>query len=301
MVLCRGLYNLNRLAYFVAIVDTGTITAAARQLGISKAVVSKQLQILEQEIGTPLLLRNTRHLRATDAGLAFFEDAKAALTQANNAYERVLDRDQKPKGRLRITAPVDYGVSHVAPFVARFQEAYPEVLVDLFLNDLRVDLVEERYDVGFRIGWLKDSSNLAKKLRDFQEIPVCTPRTFEQINAQVPQDLTDVPFVLSHALGGQADWTFTKGSQSETITVNGITQLNITRAIKAYLMEGTAFSILPDFMAEDDLASGKLVRLLPDWSMRKGGVFTVTPPGQVRSNALKRFLEMGHTAIGQLR
>ena len=89
-------YNLNRLAYFVATVDTGTITAAARQLGISKAVVSKQLQILEQEIGTPLLLPNTRHLRATDAGLAFFEDAKAALTQANNAYERVLDRDQKP-------------------------------------------------------------------------------------------------------------------------------------------------------------------------------------------------------------
>ncbi len=294
-------YNLNRLAYFVATVDAGTITAAAHQLGISKAVVSKQLQILEQEIGTPLLLRNTRHLRPTDAGLAFFEDAKSALTQANNAYERVFDRDQRPKGRLRVTAPVDYGVSHVAPFVARFQQAYPDVRVDLFLNDMRVDLIEERYDVGFRIGWLKDSTNLAKKLRDFEEIAVCTPKTFDQIGATSPQDLTEVPFVLSHALEGRADWTFTKGAQSETITVNGMTQLNITLAIRSFLMEGTAFSILPDFMVEDDLAAGRLVRLLPEWQMRKGGVFTVTPPGQVRSNALKRFLEMGHSMIGQLR
>ena len=294
-------YNLNRLAYFVATVDAGTITAAARQLGISKAVVSKQLQILEQEIGTPLLLRNTRHLAPTDAGLAFFEDAKAALTQANNAYERVQDRDQKPKGRLRVTAPVDYGVSHVAPFVARFQEAYPDVAVDLFLNDMRIDLIEERYDVGFRIGWLKDSSNLAKKLRDFEEIPVCTPQTRDKIAAKVPQDLVDVPFVLSHALEGRADWTFTKGGQSETITVNGMAQVNITLAIRAYLMQGTAFSIVPDFMVEDDLATGQLVRLMPEWSLRKGGVFTVTPPGNVRSNALKRFLEMGHTVIGQLR
>ncbi len=294
-------YNLNRLSYFVATVDTGTITAAAHQLGISKAVVSKQLQILEQEIGTPLLLRNTRKLSLTDAGLAFFEDAKAALTQANNAYERVLDRDQMPKGRLRVTAPVDYGVSHVAPFVARFQEAYPEVTVDLFLNDMRVDLIEERYDVGFRIGWLKDSSNLARKLRNFEEIAVCTPATATKINAKSPRDLVDVPFVLSHALEGRAEWTFTKDDQSETITVNGVAQLNITLAIKAYLMEGTAFSVLPDFMVEDDLASGRLVRVLPDWSMREGGIFTVTPPSQIRSNALKRFLEMGHTEIGQLR
>ncbi|WP_342076991.1 LysR family transcriptional regulator [Yoonia sp. SS1-5] len=294
-------YNLNRLAYFVATVDAGTITAAATQLGISKAVVSKQLQILEQEIGTPLLLRNTRHLRPTDAGLAFFKDAKAALTQANNAYERVLDRDQKPKGRIRVTAPVDYGVSHVAPFVARFQQVYPDVTVDLFLNDMRVDLIEERYDVGFRIGWLKDSSNLARKLRDFEEVAVCTPRTRDKIGAISPRDLIDVPFVLSHALDGQAEWTFSKVDQTETITVNGVTQLNITLAMRAYLMESTAFSVLPDFMVEDDLAEGRLVQLLPDWSMRKGGIFTVTPPGQVRSNALKRFLEMGHTEVGQLR
>jgi DNA-binding transcriptional LysR family regulator len=294
-------YNLNRLTYFVATVDAGTITAAALQLGISKAVVSKQLQILEQEVGTPLLLRNTRHLKPTDAGLAFFEDAKSALTQANNAYKRVLDRDQKPKGRLRVTAPVDYGVSHVAPFVARFQKAYPNVAVDLFLNDMRLDLIKERYDVAFRIGWLKSSRNLAKKLRDFEEIAVCAPAAFEKFNAKDPADLAAVPFILSHAFAGKTDWTFAKGDVTRIVQVNVTIQLNIALAIRTYLMEGTAFSILPDFMIEDDLATGRLVRLVPEWSLRTGGVFTVTPPGQVRSNALKRFLEMGHSEIGQLR
>lgn len=294
-------YNLNRLAYFVATIDAGTITGAARQLGISKAVVSKQLQILEQEVGTPLLLRNTRHLNPTDAGLAFFEDAKSALTQANNAYERVLDRDQKPKGRLRVTAPVDYGVSRVAPFIARFQDTYPDVFVDLFLSDVQMDLIEERYDVAFRIGWLKDSSNVARKLRDFEEIAVCTPAMFEKIGAKQPEDLSDVPFAMSYAMAGRSEWTFTKGGKAQTLAVKAKTQLNIMLAVRAFLMEGTSFSIVPDFMIESDLMAGRLVRLVPDWSLRKGGVFTVTPPSQVRSNALKRFLEMGYTEIGNLR
>ena len=292
-------YNLNRLAYFVATIEAGTITAAAQQLGISKAVVSKQLQILEQEVGTPLLLRNTRHLKPTDAGLAFFEDAKSALTQAHNAYERVLDRDQKPKGRLRVTAPVDYGVAHVAPFVARFRDAYPDVTIELFLTDAQMDLVKDRFDVGFRIGWLKDSSNQARKMRDFEEIVVCSAATFGKVNVRAPSDLAQLPFVLSHALDGKTEWAFTKGADSQNVAVNVATKLNITLAIRAYLMEGAAFSIMPDFMIEEDLTSNRLVRLLPDWSLRRGGVFTVTPPGQVRSNALKRFLEMAHAQIGR--
>ncbi|MEM9279765.1 MAG: LysR family transcriptional regulator, partial [Pseudomonadota bacterium] len=159
-------HNLNRLAYFVATIDAGTITGAAEALGISKAVVSKQLQLLEDELRTPLLLRNTRRLQPTEAGLVFYEDARSALTHAENAYERIQERDNKPKGRLRITAPVDYGVSRIAPFLARFREAYPEVSVDLQLTDAQIDIIEERCDLAFRIGWLKDSTHLSRKLQD---------------------------------------------------------------------------------------------------------------------------------------
>lgn len=291
-------YNLNRLAYFVATIDAGTITGAATALGISKAVVSKQLQLLEQEVGTTLLLRNTRHLQPTEAGLTFYNDAKSALTQANNAYQRIQERDNKPKGRLRVTAPVDYGVSHVAPFLARYREAYPDVIVDLFLTDAQLDIIEERFDLAFRIGWLKDSSNLARKLQNFEEIAVCTPETLERAQATQPIDLADIPFVRMHALAPTSEWTFRRGEEVQSVPMNIVSELNITLAVRSYIMEGYAFTILPDFLLHDDLEAERLTRLVPDWSLRGGGVYTVTPPGRVRSNALQRFLEMVHSELG---
>ena len=144
-------FNLNRLSYFVATIEAGTITRAAESLGVSKAVVSKQLQLLEHEVGTALLLRNTRKLRPTEAGLVFYESAKGALTQAANAFEQVQERDKQPRGRLRVACPVDYGVSHVAPFAARFQEIYPNVEVELSMSDETVDLICHFASGGSRI------------------------------------------------------------------------------------------------------------------------------------------------------
>ncbi|WP_299211701.1 LysR family transcriptional regulator [uncultured Tateyamaria sp.] len=290
-------YNLNRLSHFVATVDAGTITGAAEALGISKAVVSKQLQLLEEDVGTPLLLRNTRHLQPTAAGRQFYEDAKSALTQANNAFERVQDRDRVPKGTLRITAPVDFGVSYVAPFLAKFQDTYPEVMVDLHLSDGLVDIIEDRFDLAFRIGWLTDSSNLARKLLDFEVIAICSPTTAARANIREPEDLSDLPFVQSSVMSGRTEWVFEKDTQSKVVSPNVISEINITLAMVAHVMNGYCYTVLPDFLLKDDLRQGRLKRLLPDWSLMKGGVYTVTPPNRVRSNALKRFLELAHQNI----
>ncbi|WP_299699104.1 LysR family transcriptional regulator [uncultured Tateyamaria sp.] len=290
-------YNLNRLSHFVATVDAGTITGAAEALGISKAVVSKQLQRLEEDVGTPLLLRNTRHLQPTAAGRQFYEDAKSALTQANNAFERVQDRDRVPKGTLRITAPVDFGVSYVAPFLAKFQDTYPEVMVDLHLSDGLVDIIEDRFDLAFRIGWLTDSSNLARKLLDFEVIAICSPTTAARANIREPEDLSDLPFVQSSVMSGRTEWVFEKDTQSKAVSPNVISEINITLAMVAHVMNGYCYTVLPDFLLKDDLRQGRLKRLLPDWSLMKGGVYTVTPPNRVRSNALKRFLELAHQNI----
>ncbi|WP_299546656.1 LysR family transcriptional regulator [uncultured Tateyamaria sp.] len=289
--------NFNRLAHFIATVEAGTITGAAAKLGISKAVVSKQLQLLEEDVGTPLLLRNTRHLQPTEAGRVFFEDAKSAQTQANNAYERIQDRDKTPKGALRVTAPVDFGVSYVAPFVAKFQETYSEVTVDLHLTDGLIDIIEDRYDVAFRIGWLPDSSNLARKLLDFEVIAICSPSTARGLNVKEPDDLSNVPFVRSDAFPEKMEWMFEKGRQRQTLKTQVVSTMNITLAMRAYVAEGFCYTVLPDFLLRDDLEQGRLTRLLPDWRLRSGGVYTVTPPSHVRSNALRRFLEMAHRTI----
>jgi len=292
-------YNLNRLSHFVATVEAGTITGAAAALGISKAVVSKQLQLLEEDVGTPLLLRNTRHLQPTEAGRVFYEDAKSALTQANNAFESVQDRDKTPKGSLRITAPVDFGVSYVAPFVAQFQSTYPEVMVDLQLSDGLVDIIEDRFDLAFRIGWLTDSSNLARKLLDFEVIAICSPSTAARSNVREPDDLSDLPFVQSSAMSGRTEWVFEKNGQPQTLSPRIVAELNITLAMVAHVKNGCCYTVLPDFMLQDDLRQGRLIRLLPDWSLRKGGVYTVTPPNRVRSNALQRFLELAYRNIAR--
>ncbi|MCB4379317.1 LysR family transcriptional regulator [Synechococcus sp. MU1644] len=290
-------YNLNRLSHFVATVDAGTITGAAEALGISKAVVSKQLQRLEEDVGTPLLLRNTRHLQPTAAGRQFYEDAKSALTQANNAFERVQDRDRVPKGTLRITAPVDFGVSYVAPFLAKFQDTYPEVMVDLHLSDGLVDIIEDRFDLAFRIGWLTDSSNLARKLLDFEVIAICSPTTAARANIREPEDLSDLPFVQSSVMSGRTEWVFEKDTQSKAVSPNVISEINITLAMVAHVMNGYCYTVLPDFLLKDDLRQGRLKRLLPDWSLMKGGVYTGTPPNRVRSNELKRLLELENKNI----
>ncbi len=290
--------NLNRLAHFVAIIEAGTITGAAETLGISKAVVSKQLQLLEQDIGAPLVVRNTRHLQPTDAGRQFYEDAKSAITQANNAYERVQERDNTPKGVLRITAPVDFGVIYVAPFIAQFHDKYPDVKIDLHLTDNVVDIIEDRYDLAFRIGWLTDSSNLARKLLDYETIAVCSPKTAKRINAKHPQDLNDVPFINSEVFSSQRFWTFERNGKSENVTARVVSEMNINLAIKACVIEGYSYTIFPDFLVQQELNDGRLEHLLPDWSMRKGGVYTVTPPSRIRSNALQRFLDMTYEILG---
>lgn len=291
--------NLNRLAYFVATLDAGSITAAAARLGVSKAVVSKQLQLLEAEVGTPLLLRNTRQMQPTDAGRAFFDAARAAVAQADLAFDAVLDRDSVPKGRLRITAPVDFGLSHVAPFVARYSDRYPAVEFDLHLGDETLDLIEDRFDLAFRVGWLTISSNLARKLQDFEEIPVCAPETLSSLSLEAPEDLRGLPFIASRAITDRRSWRFARGTEVRTIDLKSHSVMNITIAIRTAVMAGRGFTILPDFLVQDDLSEGRLVRLLPDWSLRKGGVYTVTAPGHVRSSALRTFLSLAHRELGR--
>lgn len=284
--------NFNRLAHFVAIVDAGTITGAADALGISKAVVSKQLQMLEADVGTPLLLRNTRRLQPTEAGRRFYEDAKSALIQANNAYERVQERDKKPKGLLRITAPVDFGVSYVAPFAARFQGAYPDVRIDLNLADSPADIIEDRFDLAFRIGQLSDSSNRARKLIGFEEIAVCSPASAALFDTNWPSNLTGAPFVRSQAFANKTEWVFEKEGDQSMVSPKIVAETNNTLAIRAYVKTGVCFTVLPDFLVRDDLKEASLVRLFPNWSLRKGGIYAMTPPNRVRSNALQRFLDL---------
>ncbi len=286
--------NLNRLEYFVAIAEEGTITAAADRMRISKAVVSKQLQLLEEELGATLVVRNSRHLNLTETGQSFFEAARASVAQAEEAYEMVKQGRAEPTGNLRITAPLDMGVTYVSPVVAEFRIAYPAVTIDLTLSDTRFDPVEARFDIAYRVGWLADSANVARKLSGFQQIVVASPKLAEQIGKpEHPQGLAAFPFVEHRALPNPLNWKFLSATGETTdVQMNPALRADVTPAIKAMVQEGAGISILPDFFVKKEIENGGLIQLVPDWVLPTGGIYAVYPPTQFRSAATKQFAQL---------
>lgn len=290
-------YNLNRLAYFIAIVEEKTITAASQRLGLSKAVVSKHLQLLEEELGVSLLVRNTRHIRPTKAGEDFYYQAKLVLKQAHQAFESVIETRKEPSGLIRITTPVDFGVHRLSACVAKFCQQYPKIEIEVNLNDEIVDIVSQRYDLSFRVGWLHDSSNRARKIGTFRELAICSPEAATSFSPRSPHDLADLPFLAYYGID-RAPRLFTQQDSTQKIERRVEVQLhsnatfNITSALREALLKGHYFGILPDFTIKKDLEAGLLKELLPNWQLRVGGIYIVSPPSKLRTQALQLFIDM---------
>ncbi|MES0885103.1 LysR family transcriptional regulator [Roseibium sp. SCP14] len=284
--------NLKRLEYFVAVIEEGSITAAARRLGVSKAVVSKQLQMLEDEVSASLVLRTSRQMNLTEAGRQFYEVASSAVGQAKEAYEAIREANDVPRGVLRITAPVDFGLAYVSGVTAKFTEIYPDVHVELVFSDTKFDLVESQFDISFRTGWLKDSSYLARKLSDFDQLPLCTPAFLERIGGSKDlKALEKLPFVENRALVQPKAWTFERQGEERLISMQNVAvSVDVTLAAKQVILSGTAFSIMPDFVVREELQSGELVSMMQDWSLPRGGVYAVFPPSKHRTAAAREFV-----------
>lgn len=286
--------NLNRLEYFVAIAEAGTITAAADRMRVSKAVVSKQLQLLEEELGATLVVRNSRHLNLTEIGQSFYAAAQASVAQAEEAYAMVRRGSSEPSGTLRITAPLDLGADYVAPVVAEFRRMYPAVTIELTLSDVRIDPVEARFDIAYRVGWLADSANIARKLGEFRQIVVASEKVVDEFGyPETPSDLATFPFIEHQALSNPLRWRFS-GQAGDAIDVEMTRALSadVTPAIKAMALDGAGISILPDFYVRKELADKSLIQLLPNWTLPSGGIYSVYPPTQYRSSATQRFSKL---------
>lgn len=167
--------NLNRLAYFVAVVDAGSFTHAATRLGITKAVVSQQVAQLETELGATLLTRSTRKVRPTEAGRIFYERCSLILREAEDAWGELAQSAAEPRGVLRIAATNDYGCQVVVPVATDFASRYPDCQVELMLGDRQVDLAAGEADLAIRIGWLPDSSLKARRIGAFRQLLVADP------------------------------------------------------------------------------------------------------------------------------
>lgn len=290
--------NLNRLAVFVALVRAGSFTAAAEQLGTTKAMVSQHLARLESELGVQLVVRSTRKMSLTDAGERFSQECARILADAETVIAELGECRDTPMGLLRVAAAEDHGPSIVAPALAEFAERFPQIRVELVVGDGIVDLIAERFHLSIRIGWLRDSSLRAAKLASFRQCLVASPAYLAKHGApSVPEELAEHAWIALTVLSSPTRWTFTCADSSEHhVQTRAVASVNSTLAAHAFVVSGLGVSVLPDYVVDKDVASGKLVALLPDYALPQGGVYAVypgkQPPVKVRAfiDLLKRRL-----------
>ncbi|MFZ3118370.1 MAG: LysR family transcriptional regulator [Variovorax sp.] len=289
-----GLGNLRRLAYFVAVVETGSFTAAAERLGITKAVVSQQVARLEREFRTSLLVRTTRKVQATEVGRAFYERCAVVLREAEHAFDGLAERSAEPSGMLRLTAPFDYGVGVVVPAIAAFTKRYPACKVDAVLSDQTLDLMAGNFEMAIRVGWLADTGEQARKIGAFRQLLVASSSMRREAAAlERPADMAALPFVANTALRDHLRWRFSlDGTEDQVVQVQASIFLDATLAVREAVRQGAGLSVLPDYAVAEDLAAGRLIEVLPRWHLPSGGIHAVFPAARYRPAKVRAFVDL---------
>lgn len=286
--------NLKRLAYFAAVVETGSFTAAADRLGITKAVVSQQVARLEREFKTTLLTRTTRKVAPTDAGRNFYQRCALILREAGDAFDELAEVAAEPSGTLRMTAPLDYGISAVVPVIAEFTRRHPQCKVDAVLSDQSFDLMSGQMELAIRVGWLTEPNVQARQIGSFRQLLVAAPSWQRRVaRLKRPDEIAELPFVANTALRDPVHWSFSRGeSERQTVAVRPAISLDVTLAVREAVRQGAGLSVLPDYTVQEDLEAGRLVHVLPRWGLRTGGIHAVFPAARFRPAKVRVFVDL---------
>jgi len=271
------------LAIFAKVVECRSFAAAASELKLSKATVSKAISRIEARLGARLINRTSRRLALTDAGRQLTDRAAHILAEGEAAEDAALTQATMPRGLVRLAAPMSFGLRHVAPLLPEFLATFPEVSIDLHLSDAMVDLIGEGLDAAIRIAILPDSSLIARRLCEMPRYLVGSSAYVEKHGRpRHPLHLAQHRCVgYSYTMTAET-WRFTKERRSATVRPSGPLRVNNGDAMLPALIAGSGLGILPEFILRDALATGQLEILLPDWSLQAGAVYWVTSPGGPR-------------------
>jgi DNA-binding transcriptional LysR family regulator len=285
--------KLDTMAVFARVVEAESFSGAARALGLSKSAVSKQVSGLEDRLGLRLLNRTTRRLSLTEAGATFYQGCQRVVAEAEAAEQAVTHLASAPRGRLRVNAPMSFGVRHISPALPEFLRCYPELAVDLTLNDRIVDLVEEGFDVGVRIAPLVDSSLVARRLAPSRSVLAAAPAYLEARG--VPRDVDELEehacLIYSYQVIVEG-WRLTGPEGARRLKVSGPLRVNSGDAILAAALGGLGVALLPGFICGEDLRAGRLVRILPGWeALPENAVSAVFPAARHLSPKVRAFVD----------
>ena len=293
--------RLDELAVFVAILETGGLARAARRLGRSPAAVTRSLATLETRARVRLVERSTRKLAATEAGRRLAEQARRVLAD----YAAAVDAETAEgplNGRIAVTAPLVFGRRHVTPVVTAFLDAHPQVVVDLLLSDRNLDLIDEHLDVAVRIGALADSSLVVRKVGEVRRLTVAAPDHLARAGTpRTPADLAESQTLFTSGRSAAAEWRYA-GPEGREIVVKLNPRLTVSDvdATLAAARAGHGIARPLSYQVAEDLASGRLVRILPAFEPAPLPVQLVTPSARLAPLRVRTFLDQAAAALSAL-
>jgi DNA-binding transcriptional LysR family regulator len=250
--------------------------------------VSRTISKLEQDTGTKLLIRTTRSLTPTPAGLAFFESASAAVQTLEDSIRSLRGQDSIVAGSLKITAPEDLGAHVISPLIAKLSRQYPELSFEVNYTDEVLDLVRDGYDLAIRLGKLAPSRFKVKKLGEVILIPVASPKYLEgRKKIRMPEDLTEHDCLVYRPESSRPKWTLRSGNERANIAIRPKVAANMMSSLLGMAKQGAGIAFIPKYLCQKEIQSGELVRVLPDWAEPEMPVHCVSPLGMSASIRLK--------------
>lgn len=265
---------LNDMALFVEVVKARSFRGAADIIGMPNSTLSRRISALEKTIGLRLLHRTTRRIRLTEAGQIYYERCKRIVDEAKLAHEQLGEMLEQPSGVLRASLPVDFAVTYMTPLVAEFARLYPGIVFDFDLTSRRVDLVSEPFDVAIRIGALENSQLIARPLAVLPVYLYASPRYLDRSGE--PAEPADLAHHECLGLMKTSEWTLHDGAHTTKVSIGGRFTLNSVGMICRLAALDMGIIMMLEKIVADDLASGRLCRVLPQWHGTPVPVYAVT-------------------------
>lgn len=284
--------RLTSMRVFVTIVEKGSFATAAEALGMSKTMVSKHLAAIEDRLGVRLIHRTTRRLGLTEAGTDYVGRCQEILQLVDEADSQLRESNAHPRGLLRVNAPVTFGTRHLAPGIAAYRQACPDVQIELVLNDRVIDLIDEGFDLAVRIGRLKDSSLVARRLAPARIVVAASPAYLQRAGTPVrPEELAGHACLLYSYSQERDEWYFDGPSGPYHVRVGGPITSNQGEALMEAAIAGEGIIALPTFMIGEALRDGRLVEILAGTKPQDRSIHAVFPVHRHLSPKVRSFVD----------
>jgi DNA-binding transcriptional LysR family regulator len=280
--------EIEDLQTFVEVANAGGVSPAARRLDVSKSIVSRRLLRLEAELGVQLLARTTRGAALTEAGATFRDYAARVCAEIEIAKETILPAGEL-RGRLRIAAPLSFGPTHFAHVIAQMAQRHPQLHIQTCYTDRFVDLIAEGYDCAIRVGYLQDSSLLARRIGPIYGKLVASP---DYIEAHGSPETPDEVVNHQALMQGTETWQFMDGNQTVTVHPQGRFKADNATALVAAAIAGLGIAWVPDGVTDEHVAHGTLVPIMTRYPLPPAGAYVIRPPGQHPARKVRVLTEL---------